>query len=292
MELSLLMKLRIGAAMAVGVVLVGILAWQMAGPSEPAGSIGGDGATILILLAFVAGLGAYFVSWPYGREIGVLAVPSGLAVWAVRSGSMAALMQLYPAVTQRQGLLAALRWEPIFWLTVLAAGFAGVLLGQQIRPGIKLNMTGGKPNSSSGKHLNTLIALICSGFIAQLCIRIFAQDISMSDSRLGSVVSQPAIGQIVFAVLVSFGLSAFLVKEFLNVGYIWPTIAAAFVTAFAASIYIRQMQYVVQSWPAAFFSNAVVSILPVQMVAFGALGSIAGYWMAVRYSYWRKHEQK
>ena len=30
----------------------------------------------------------------------------------------------------------------------------------------------------------------------------------------------------------------------------------------------------------------------VLMVAFGALGSIAGFWLAVRYNYWRKHELK
>ena len=287
MELSLLMKLRIGAAMAVGVVLVGILAWQMAGPPEPAGAIGGDGAIILILLAFVAGLGAYFISWPYGRQIGVLAAPSGLAVWAVRSGSMAALMQLNPTVTQRQEVLAALRCEPIFWLAVVAAGFAGVLLGEKVRPGMALKKTHGKSNFKSGKYLNTVIALICSGLIAQFFIRILAQDI-----RLGSVVSQPAVGQIVFAVLVSFGLAAFLAKKFLDASHIWPTIAAACVTAVTATIYIKQMQYVVHIWPAAFFSNAVVSILPVQMVAFGALGSIAGYWMAVRYRYWRKHESR
>jgi hypothetical protein len=292
MELSLLMKLRIGAAMAVGVVLVGILAWQMAGPSEPAGAIGGDGATILILLAFVAGLGAYFVSWPYGRQIGVLAAPSGLAVWAVRSGSMTTLMQLNPTVTQRQEVLAVLRWEPVFWLLIVAAGFAGVLLGEKIRPGMALKKTHGKHNFKSGKYLNMVVALIGSGLIAQFCIRILAQDISMSDSRWGSVMSQPAVGQIVFGVLVSFGLAAFLVKKFLDASYIWPTIAAALVTAVAVTLYVKQMQHVVQGWPAAFFSNAVVSILPVQMVAFGALGSIAGYWMAVRYSYWRKHEPK
>jgi len=28
------------------------------------------------------------------------------------------------------------------------------------------------------------------------------------------------------------------------------------------------------------------------MVAFGTIGSIAGYWMAIRYDYWRKHEIK
>ncbi|GAI88636.1 unnamed protein product, partial [marine sediment metagenome] len=28
----------------------------------------------------------------------------------------------------------------------------------------------------------------------------------------------------------------------------------------------------------------------VQMVALGTLGSIAGYWMGIRYDFWRKHE--
>jgi hypothetical protein len=39
-----------------------------------------------------------------------------------------------------------------------------------------------------------------------------------------------------------------------------------------------------------FFSNAAISILPVQMVAFGTLGSITGYWLAVRYKYRREHK--
>ncbi len=107
-------------------------------------------------------------------------------------------------------------------------------------------------------------------------------------------MAQPTVGQIVFAVLVSFGLAAFVVKRFLHASYIWPTIASALVTAFAISIYVKKdvLQYLVQNWPAAFFSNAVISILPVQMVAFGTLGSIIGYWAAVRYDYWRKHEMK
>ena len=292
MELSWLMKLRIAAAAATGVVLVGILAWLLAAPAEPIGAISNGGAVPLLALAFLAGLIGYFVSWPYGREIGVLAAPSGLAIWAVRSGSMAALMQLNPTITQRQALLGTLRWEPIFWLVVVAAGFAGVLLGQKIRPSPKPNKTQAKSNSKSGNYLNAVIAVVGSGFIAQFFIRTFAQDVSMSDNGLDSVMSQPAVGQIVFAVLVSFGLAAFVVKKFLDASYIWPTMASALVTSFFVSAYVRQVPYVVQSWPATFFSNAVVSILPVQMVAFGTLGSIAGYWMAVRYGCWRKHETK
>jgi len=299
MELSWPMKLRIAAAAATGVVLIGILAWPMAVSSGPLGAVRASdlslgGAITLVMLAFLAGFIAYFVSWPYGREIGILAVPSGLAIWAVRCGSMATLMQLNPTAGQRQVLLTTLKWGSIFWLAVVAAGFAGVILGQKILSSPKPDETQEKSNSKPTKYLNAIIALVGSALIAQFCIRIFAQDVEVFDNRLGSVMAQPSVGQIIFAVLVSFGLAAFVVKKFLNVSYIWPTIASALVTAFAISTYANQdlLQYLAQRWPATFFSNSVVSILPVQMVAFGTLGSIAGYWMGVRYRYWRKHEMK
>ncbi len=299
MELSLVMRLRIAAAVATGVVLIGILAWPLAASFEPlsavrAGDIGPGGAITLVVLAFLAGFIAYFVSWPYGREIGILAVPSGLAIWAVRSGSMTTLMQLNPTAAQRQALLTTFKWDSIFWLVIVAAGFAGVLLGQKIlsspRPAEKQK----KSNSKPVKYIIAIIALVGSALIAQFCIRIFAQDVKVFDNKLGSIVAQPSVGQIVFAVLLSFGLAAFVVKKFLDVSYIWPAIAAALVTAFATSTYANQkvLQYLVQQWPAAFFNNSVISILPLQIVAFGTLGSIAGYWMAVRYKYWRKHEMK
>ena len=294
MELSWLMKLRIAAAVATGVVLIGILAWPLAASPEPlgvaslhTGTISLGGAITLVTLAFLVGLIAYFLSWPYGREIAILAVPSGLAVWAVRSSSMAGLMQ-HTAAEQRQQLFATLKWEPVFWLAIVAAGFAGVLLAQKIsRRKVEPVGSDGKSNSKANMYLNVAVALVGSVLIAQFCITIFAQDVRIFDDQLRKlVVAQPAVGQVVFAVLVSFGLAAFVVKAFLNVSYIWPTIASALVTAFAITIYVKQN--VLQHLPAAFFSNAVISILPVQMVAFGTLGSIAGYCMAVRYNYWRK----
>lgn len=295
MELSWLMRLRIAAAAATGVILIGILAWPLVAPPAPfrsvslfAGTISLADAIILAGLAFLAGLIAYFLSWPYGREIGILAAPAGLALWALRSGSMAGLMQLNPTVAQRQQLFATLKWEPAFWLAIVAVGFAGVLLGQKIRSKSKPNETREKSNSNSNIYLNAIIAVVGSVLIAQFCIRIFAQDI-----KFGPVVGQPAAGQIVFAVFVSFGLAAFIVKKILNVSYIWPIIACALITTFAITTYIKQdvLQQLVQSWPAPFYPNALVSILPVQMVAFGTLGSVAGYWSAARYTYWQKHEK-
>jgi hypothetical protein len=299
MELSLLMRLRIAAAVATGVVLIGILAWPLAASSGPlaavrASDIGPGGAITLVVLAFLTGFIAYFVSWPYGREIGILAVPSGLAIWAVRSGSMTTLMQLNPTAAQRQALFTTFKWDSIFWLVIVAAGFAGVLLGQKILSSPRPPETQKKSNSKPTQYLSAIIALAVSAFIAQFCIRIFAQDVKIFDNRLGSVMAQPSVGQILFAVLISFKIAAFVVKKFLDVSYIWPAIATVLVTAFAASTYAKQevLQYLVKTWPAAFFTNSVISILPLQIVAFGTLGSIAGYWMAVRYRYWRKHEMK
>ena len=297
MELSWLMRLRIAAAVATGAVLIGLLAWPLAAPPEPfgavlAGNLSFGGKIALAALAFLAGFIGYFLSWPFGREIGILAAPSGLAIWAVRCGNMANLMRLNPTVAQRQELFAALKFEPVFWLAIVAAGFGGVLVGQKIlHPKTEPHKTQQKPNSKSSIYLNAAIALVASVLIAQFCIGIFAKDVQIFDNKLGSVLAQPAVGQIVFAVLVSFGVAAFGVKKFLNVSYIWPTIASAFVTGFAINIYVKQdvLQHLVQRWPAVFFSNAVTSILPVQIVAFGALGSIAGYWLAVRYNYWRKY---
>jgi hypothetical protein len=74
------------------------------------------------------------------------------------------------------------------------------------------------------------------------------------------------------------------------VSYIWPILSIFLVILFALHFYTKNITYLVEDWPAAFFSNAVVSILPIEMVAFGTLGSIAGYWMGIRYDFWRKHE--
>ncbi|MGA1979203.1 MAG: hypothetical protein ABSG99_01375 [Sedimentisphaerales bacterium] len=303
-ELSWATKLKVTAALLLGIILIGFWAWPLAAPVEPFGVVSVPafgGAIALAGLAVLAGFIGYFLSWPHGREIGILAVPAGLAIWAVRCGNMAERMRLAPTLAQRHGLFAALKWEPIFWLAIVAAGFGGVLIGQKIIPRTircganesqrRQASCGEESDSKANIYLNAIIAVVGSVFIAQFCIGIFAQDIRIPDPRLGSVVAQPAVGQIVFAVLVSFGIAAFLVKKFLNAGYIWPIAASALVTGFAVTTSFRQdtLQHLVEHYPPAFYPSAVNSILPVQTVAFGVLGSIAGYWLVICYNHWRKH---
>ena len=286
MELSWSMKLRIAVAAAIGVLLIGIFAWPMAEPFGKVAAMGSRDTMVLLVLAFAVGFIGYFVSWPYGREIGILTVPSGLAIWAARSGTMAGRIQISPTAAERTALMTSLRWEPFFWLAVVAAGFLGVLLARKLSPN-KSEAAQDESKSGPGKYFNIIIALAGSVAVAQFFIRIIAQDV-----KLDSVMSQPAVGQIIFAVFVSFGCAAFVMKKFLNLSYIWPAIASAFVTAVMAGLYGKDIPYLVQNWPPVFFPNSVISVLPVQMVAFGALGSVAGYWMAIRFDYWRKHEMK
>lgn len=296
MELSWLMKLRISAVIITGAVLIGIFAWPLASPHDPLGAVrfgglGKSGAVILLLLAFWVGFIAYFISWPYGREIGVLAVPSGLAIWAIRSGSMANLMQFNPTLPQRQTLFATLRGEPFFWLLIIVAGFAGVFFGQKIWLRFRKKETSIKFNPKPKECINAVIAVFGTAVIAYLCTKILAQDFRTSDN---AIVAQPAIGQIIFAVLVSFGIAAYIITKLFMTSLIWLIISSALVTVFAINTYANgvRLQTFVQNWPATFFPSSVISILPIQMVVFGALGSIAGYWLAVRSNHNEQHETK
>jgi len=291
-ELSWPVKLKVTATLLAGIILIGFFA-PLGTPAEPFGIIpvpAFGGAAALIGLAVLAGFIGYFLSWPNGREIGILAVPAGLAIWAVRGGNMTDLMRLAPTLAQRQVLFAALKWEPIFWLAIVAAGFGGVLIGQYLVSRLSSLVPRSfvlRPPSLAPRTL----AVVGSVLIAQFCIGIFAQDVRIPDHKLGSVMAQPSVGQIVFAVLISFGIAAFLVKKFLDASYIWPIAASALVTGFAVITSLRQdtLQQLVERHPPAFCSSSVISIMPLQMVAFGVLGSIAGYWLAVRYNDWRKH---
>jgi hypothetical protein len=299
MELSWLMRLRIAAAAAVGVLLLGFLAWPLVVPAEPLGivsisAISFTNRVVLVVLACLAGFVSYFLSWPYGREIAVLAVPSGLAVWAIRSGNMASLMLQNSTVAQRQEVFASLRWEPIFWLALVAAGLGSSFLAEKIGKTAQPGQVEEKSNPPRNIYLNAALALVGSGLVAQFCVRLFARDISFFDRKMGLVTAQPELGQIIFAVSASFLIAAFVVKNFLNASYIWPIAASALVTWFAITIHCRRdiLQYMQTYWPAVFFPSSTVAILPLQMVAFGTLGSVAGYWLAVRYNYWRKYELK
>jgi hypothetical protein len=295
-ELSWLMRLRIAAAMCVGALLIGLLGWPSAEPTEPfgivkAGNLDAVGMSRLVILSLLSGFIAYFLSWPFGKEIAVLATPTGLAVWSIRSGSMTNLMQLNSTVEARQAMFASMRWESFFWLAVVLAGFAGVHLANQVRQKCWFKVDF-KKTKQIITNVNLLAGAFGSALIAGLIITQIAQDGNVYDEKLGYLAGQPVIGQTAFAVMVGFGAAGFAAKKFLGLSFIWSILATAILTAFVSITYVNQttLEHLTANWPAVFFTNSLVSILPIQIVSFGSLGAIAGYWMAVRYNYWRQNE--
>jgi len=291
-----MMRLRIAAAAAVGIALIGLLGWSLTGPCEPSGVVRAScvepgGAVILVILALAAGFIAYFAAWPYGREVGILAVPFGLGFWSIRTAPMAALMQLNPRPEQRHALLAVLKFEPLFWLALITAGYAGVLIARQI---VASKVSTDHPSDCKiriNKYLQVAIAVVASVVVAQICLSVLAADVRVPDNK---VVGQPSTAQIVFGVVVSFATAAFLARKFLGADYLAPAIGSAVITAFAIMFYVRHdvVEVLSRNWPGVFFSTPVAAILPVQMVAFGTIGAVAGYWLAVRFEWWRRHENQ
>ncbi|MGE5294729.1 MAG: hypothetical protein ACM3VT_07860 [Solirubrobacterales bacterium] len=308
MELTWINKLRIAAVATLGIVVIGILAWPLAAPADPllpvrASDISLSGTLLLLALALAIGFAGYFIAWPHGREIGILGVPFGLAIWAGRSGPMRALTQVWNEPAERVTLEHSFRPEPLYWLVIVAAGFAGVLLAQRLRRApasatsdephlpVSPEPTDGKSSTRSQNtsvYVNVLIGVVVAVLISQFFVGVFAQNIELSRR----IAAQPAMGQIIFAVTGAFAVAAFVVKRYLGLSYLLPAAASIFVTTFAQAVYYRSgtIRQFAETYPAPFFPHSVFAILPVQLVALGAIGSVVGFWMAVRYDYWRKHE--
>jgi hypothetical protein len=266
--------------------------------SVVSGAISGSNTIALIGLAFACGIISYFLAWPYGRQIGILAAPAGLAYLATKSSDMGVLFQANALVVEREQILSKMCWEGLFWLAVIAAGFFGVFIaGQIIHPRIpeETEKTSSKKDKTikrdAAYFFNIILTVAGSVVVTQFFIGIFARDFSISDAQAGHIVGQPARGQIIFALLMSFGIAGFLVKMFLKSDYISVIISTALVTPFSVMVYGRPdvISYFAGRWPAAFFPNATLAILPIQMAAFGTIGAIAGYWIAIRYEYWQKN---
>lgn len=302
MELSIINRIRIGAVLAIGIIVMGFLAWPLVAADDPLAAVtlyGGQidivSMILCVVLAFVVGVVSYFVSYPYGYEMGPLAVPAGVATWACRGGDMTSVIRMHNTLEGRTALYAAMKWEGLFWLLLIAAGFAGVYIAMKIsrgKPGSEYSIDQGG-SSPMNKTLNIILAIIATVVVALILIGLFARDVNMFDSELGLVTGQPSIGQVAFAVMVAFGVAAFLARNILNVDYRYPAVASVLLMLFAMTVYTKQdvMKYMIENWPAAFYTRAICAMLPIQVVSFAFLGSITGFWLAIKFDYWHKHAE-
>ena len=301
MELSIVMRLRIAAAMLTGAVILGFIAWPLAAGVDPLGAVTLftgqisilDGI-ILAVLAYITGFAGYFAAYPCGRPLAPLAVPTGLAVWAFRSGNVESLIRTNRDLAEKQAVYRMFQFESIFWLGLVLIGYLGILTAEKLKSTeLPKEIAEAEVDTQKNRWLRIGMAIVAAAVISLFCIGILAQDVRRFDAEINFVVGQPGTGQIAFAVIVAFGIAAFLSKLFLNVPPIVTTIASALIMIISTQIYSNNhlLEHMSESWPISFFPRAISAILPLQIVAFAAIGSVTGYWLAIRYSYWRKHEQ-
>jgi hypothetical protein len=300
MEMTWSMRFRIAGVLLAGIVLLGILAGPVVRPADPGSAITLYQASIkpaaiasCFAMAFVSGLLAFFVAWPYGRELAPLAAPAGLAYWACTSGNMFSLIILNSGFAERKILYSALRWEGFFWLAVVACGWIGSTVAARISKARSVAIPGYQQAKQGPVNLLSIISgIAASVVIGNFAINALAQDVKIFDSKLGSVIGQPGTAQIAFAVIVSFGLAAYCARYFLEIGHIYPVIAAAVLIFFIFSWYsgnTETLQYMAESKASAFFPRATCAVLPLQILAFAPIGAVAGYWLAIKTQYHRQN---
>jgi hypothetical protein len=340
MELTWPIRLRIALAAAVGVVVIGIYGWPLVAPTDAFGVVSivnGRIATsnffVIGLMAIFCGFVSYFLTWPYGTHIGILAAPAGLVAWTLRGADMGTLMQQNDSLTSREMFYSTFCWEPLVWLGIVGAGCLGVLFAYSIyhplrstehqnkisqtekpwKPDIFIHLFGiflgpiirekffaykrrqaereakkeiSQHNLALIKNFYVPLAVIGSTVVSLFLIGMLARDSIIPDQKVGFAIGQPSTAQIIFALLLAFGICGYLVKKVLDLNYYWPIIATCLVVPFGIIIYGQNgvLEYFIGRFPAVFFANSVLTVFPIQAVAFGTIGAVAGYWLAIRYS--------
>ena len=294
MELSWISKTRILLVMALGAVVIGMLNWHSIKPQDPSGLVNLQNLSVsqgAFLLALAAALGfvGFFVAWPYGCEIGLLAAPSGLAVWGFRSASLSKTLALTPDVQARQDLFASMRFEPLYWLAVVYAGWCGVQLARKLRPNPALPILETLPKRESPPKLSYALALVVSLVVGQFLLGVFARDIPLNG---GATLTQPPVRQLALGTFLAFGAAAFLVGHFLHLSYHWvmPALALTYILSTLSFTKTQTLTLMAETGPSLCLPSTILFALPIHIVAFGSLGAIWGHWASVRFHYWRTHE--
>jgi len=293
-ELSWLTKIKIVLVFGIGIGLLGILAWPLVAPVHPLSpvslaTLSGLGFPALAALAFVAGFLAYFAAWPLGREIAILAVPAGLGFIGIRGGSMLAFMQATPTTSGRQAIYSALRWEPLYWLLLVGVGYLGMCAAARLRLSKPKTIPPMHHETRHNTYLQGILGMALSVVVALILLAAFARNTPLAHA---AIATQPQDSQLVFAVCVAFGGAAFATRAALKVGIQWTLASIPVFYGLGTWVYAREalLGRITTSMPATSYPHALMAVLPIQLVAFGTIGTVIGYWLAIRYHFWRQHE--
>ncbi len=279
-------KVRIGAVLTFGAAVIGVFCWSPIAPATErqtatffCSCVSIFDGIIVLIAAFATGLTAYFLGYPNGKHTAMAAVPMGVGIWGLRSGVMENLLIYHGDAENYKMLYMSLRWEGIFWFLVIAAGYFGV------KTAVKLCEDKPEPETDEKKKNQTTdivlpLAVCCA--VSWLLTNIFVQAPKIPTKQFGDIIAQPQQAQIAFGLLASFGISAYLIKRYMNARIEIPAISTV-VFSFAAAIYYgkESSKALSEYMPPSFFESSLGAVLPIQIISFGTLGVLLGYAVAV-----------
>lgn len=243
---------------------------------------------ISMVLAFAAAVFGALMDKTHYREFALTAVASGFTAWAMKTGLIDHLLMSHNVSSERATLFYRLILDSFLWLAIGAGGYLGAVVLARITKWAAPIVDPGESNSSH--HLENTHSpktkVLAFGFVFLVSLILLKLLVRSNPAALGGVDSiaagrGPNIGQIVFVVFISFYIASAIAAGF------WLTMPVSILLAvppvIAAVSYLLASQFIVAQslldQSSLFVNPSVIFsiILPIQFIAIGSLGVLAGY---------------
>ena len=327
-----MVKIKMALALAVGGVVFGTVGWALVRPEQPGGAVtvvmGGRAAGVLlsmVALGVVVCLAGSVIGTVHGRYIGQMAIPAGLTVWAIRTGSMDSLLLSHSSVASRASMFHGLMFEVLIWLGLVLLGYwladrvFGLMLqgGKTGRKGsggeievvkvfgegesatkltavkaVGVDVSGGGwlDGGLNSKWLSRVLAVAISCVIGFVLMKLLARsgEPHFNAAETITVGNVPVTKQIVFAVGAAFFLGTLAAHQLFRVKLWYYLLSPAIVAlvGYAWAGYLVNLSPLEGISPHFVHASVVfATVLPVQFLGIGSLATIGGFWYSMQMHY-------
>lgn len=253
-------------------------------------------------LGFISIILAVLICGRHALHVAPVAVPAGLAAWALRSTGMGELLIRESALGEKLSLFPSFILESVVWSLLIivsygAAHYAGRwffhLNSKADEEGDTPNavMVNQSPSRLANRWQHSILSLAVSCVIAGVLLCLFTRSGSTEHAGV-AVGAEPLKGQILFSVFISFFLGTLACHQWLQ-GRVYDFLPSPLVvsTVFYFWAYRSDSFATVLADSAALFPSRLLSavICPLPFISIGSLGLLWGYWYSVQLVHTRKN---
>lgn len=298
--LKFLEKVRIVLAAGVAIVLMRTIGWMVVSPMDPDMAVSfttGERALwsawpAMLALTVVTGLVAMVIAGPRLPESGLFAVSVGLVALALRGGSMQMVLGYYADTEEaaRKALMVKMEVDLALWAAILVASWVAVAVAWRwlwVDQKVELAEDAAPPAIRGVKRIpaaegNARSRAGWAGWAVTAVLGLFIIWVTVARTPVAMV----ARGQVIAAVVGGLFIAAMAARYFTGVDHVRGYLLAPLVVGLVG--YLLGYLQADMSWTregsgayallATTPPHALVRPLPLEYLAAGLVGSIAGYW--------------